>query len=143
MYVRNSIRCMVGLAFAAASFATSADTVGLHIGSQHYPAKDFNNFNPGAYYRWDSAPVAGGIPVIGGYYNSERRASFYGGLHYQWGYAGVTIGAITGYSKPVLPLVAPSIMLPITDRVAARVVYLPKVEKRGAHVVHLMLEFKL
>ena len=37
------------LLLALAGWA-QAGTLGLHIGSQHYPARNFNDANPGAYY---------------------------------------------------------------------------------------------
>ena len=61
---------MVALALAGAAHA---DTLGFHIGSQHFPARDFNDANPGAYYIHSSGAT------IGTYYNSERRQSVYAG----------------------------------------------------------------
>jgi hypothetical protein len=37
------------LALALAGVA-NAGTLGLHIGSQHFPAQQYNNANPGAHY---------------------------------------------------------------------------------------------
>ena len=54
-----------------------AGTLGLHIGSQHFPAQQYNNFNPGAYYIHDNGAT------VGTYYNSERRQSVYAG--WTWG----------------------------------------------------------
>ena len=108
-----------------------AGTVGLHLGSVHLPKKDFNNVNPGIYYRWDNGAT------LGTFYNSERRQSVYAGWSWQWGWAGLTAGAITGYRRSaVLPLLAPSVKLGHW-----RVVVLPKVEKTGATVIHLTMEF--
>lgn len=130
-------------AIAAAAILTStamhADTIhsyGMHIGSQHYPSRDFNNLNPGGYVRWD-----GGL-TIGGYYNSERRMSAYAGYTTSWGPATITVGAITGYRRAVLPFVIPSLTIAQAGNVSARLAVLPKVERSGSTVVHLMLEFK-
>ena len=60
------------IALAVASVAAHADEVaayGIHIGSHHFPAYQYNNFNPGLYVRMKSGLTAGA------YYNSERRPS--------------------------------------------------------------------
>lgn len=119
------------------STAMHADTVyGLHIGSHHLPAKDFNNFNPGAYVRWSN-----GI-TVGGYYNSERKTSAYVGYTHEWGNFAVTLGGITGYKRmTVLPMIVPSVKLGEINDATFRLAVLPKLEKSGATVLHLMVEF--
>ena len=109
-------------------------TLGLHIGSQHFPARDFNNFNPGAYYIHSSGAT------VGTYYNSERRQSVYAGWTWDYGPWRLQAGAITGYRRAaVLPLIAPSVALGYGFRLTV----LPKVERRGSSVVHLTWEMKL
>lgn len=81
-------------------------TIGLHMVSVHLPARDHNDFNPGVYVVNEQGYVAGG------YYNTQRRASFYLGRSFEvYGTAvSLTIGGVTGYDYgPVTPLVAPSI----------------------------------
>ena len=122
---------LVALALAVAAHA---DTVGFHIGSQHFPAKQYNNFNPGAYYIHSSGAT------IGTYYNSERRQSVYAGWTWDYGPWRLQAGAITGYRRAaVLPLIAPSVSLGYGFRLTV----LPKVERRGSAVVHLTWEMKL
>ena len=122
---------MVALALAGAAHA---DTLGFHIGSQHFPAKQYNNFNPGAYYIHSSGAT------IGTYYNSERRQSVYAGWTWDYGPWRLQAGAITGYRRAaVLPLIAPSVALGYGFRLTV----LPKVERRGSSVVHLTWEMKL
>ena len=122
---------LVALALAGAAHA---DTLGLHIGSQHFPAKQYNNFNPGAYYIRSSGAT------IGTYYNSERRQSVYAGWTWDYGPWRLQAGAITGYRRAaVLPLIAPSVSLGYGFRLTV----LPKVERRGSAVVHLTWEMKL
>jgi hypothetical protein len=118
--------------------------IGLHLASRHLPAHDYSNANPGAYVRTDDGITAGF------YRNSIRRWSVYAGwttgvqlagpLH-----ADITLGAITGYERAaVLPLVVPSLALDLGrygSPVRPRIAYLPKLEKRGTHVVHLMVEW--
>ena len=122
---------LVALALAGAAHA---DTLGFHIGSQHFPAKQYNNFNPGAYYIHSSGAT------VGTYYNSERRQSVYAGWTWDYGPWRLQAGAITGYRRAdVLPLIAPSVSLGYGFRLTV----LPKVERRGSAVVHLTWEMKL
>ena len=122
---------LVALALAGAAHA---DTVGFHIGSQHFPAKQYNNFNPGAYYIHSSGAT------IGTYYNSERRQSVYAGWTWDSGPWRLQVGAITGYERAkVLPVVMPSVALGH----GFRLVVLPKVERNGSSVIHFMWETKL
>lgn len=124
---------------AALALAAHADTkieaYGLHIGSHHAPARDFNNWNPGAYARWTNGMT------LGAYYNSERHMSMYAGYTYQHGPLAVTVGLISGYERrAVMPMIVPSVRLAKLDNVSFRLAVLPKLEKRGATVYHLMME---
>lgn len=120
------------LLLALAGWA-QAGTLGLHIGSQHYPAKDFNNANLGVYYISDEGWT------VGTYYNSERKQSVYAGKSWDFGPFRLQAGLITGYSRPVLPMVAPSVSL----GAGFRLTVLPKVERGGSSVIHLTWETKL
>ena len=122
---------LVALALAGAAHA---DTLGFHTGSQHFPAKQYNNFNPGAYYIHDNGAT------VGTYYNSERRQSVYAGWTWDSGPWRLQVGAITGYERAkVLPVVMPSVALGH----GFRLVVLPKVERSGSAVIHFMWETKL
>ena len=111
-----------------------AGTLGLHIGSQHFPAQQYNNFNPGAYYIHDNGAT------VGTYYNSERRQSVYAGWTWDSGPWRLQVGAITGYERSaVLPMIVPSVAVGYGFRLAV----LPKVERDGSSVVHLLWETKL
>jgi hypothetical protein len=113
----------------------AADTVGYHLVSAHIPAKDYNNINPGIYYRLDEG-VVGGV-----YRNSFKRASVYVG--YTWLYKdfGLTLGAVTGYKNSVQPLLVPTVALYTHRDYTLRLAFIPQVEKRiGSHVLHLVLE---
>ena len=126
-------RIVLILALALAGVA-NAGTLGLHIGSQHFPALDYNNANPGVYYIHSSGAT------VGTYYNSERRQSVYAGWTWDYGPWRLQAGAITGYRRAaVLPLIAPSVSLGY----GLRLTVLPKVERRGSAVVHLTWEMKL
>lgn len=134
--LRGAVIAAMAVATSTAMHADTIKTVGVHIGSVHLPAQDFNNANPGLYLRTESGLTAGA------YYNSERRMSAYAGYTQEWGPVGVTVGVITGYKRAaVLPMLVPSVRLGRIDQVTFRLAYLPKLEKGGSHVVHLMAEF--
>jgi len=128
--------CLAGLGIASVAPAASAQTWGIHIASKHVPAKNYNNVNPGVYYRSEEN-WTGGI-----YRNSLRRTSAYAGYTFEYARFGVTMGGVTGYDHAVQPLFVPTARLFTTQGVTARVAFIPRVEKRiGSHVLHLMLEF--
>lgn len=133
------ILCLLSLLTAVTD--TKAHTIGVHIGSHHFPNEGYNNFNPGAYFKHDNGFT------VGAYLNSYRKVSVYAGATYSFGPVDFTIGGITGYQGKVQnggyvsPLIVPSIALPAVNGISPRIAYLPKVEKGGAHVLHLMLEF--
>lgn len=129
------------------------NTLGLHIGSRH-SAPGFNDTNPGLYARW--ADANGNGWALGAYQNSERAKSVWGGYSFsspKLGLgsvgaralgigAGLTLGGVTGYrAAKLLPLIVPSAALHWGDA-AARLTYVPKVEKRGAAALHLSLEYR-
>ena len=125
---------MVCAVLGTAGTLAHAGTLGVHIGSQHFPAQQYNNFNPGAYYIHDNGAT------VGTYYNSERRQSVYAGWTWDSGPWRLQVGAITGYERrAVLPMIVPSVALGYGFRLAV----LPKVERDGSSVVHLMWETKL
>ena len=125
------IALILALALAGAA---NAGTLGLHIGSQHFPAQQYNNANPGAYYIHDNGAT------VGTYYNSERRQSVYAGWTWDSGPWRLQVGAITGYERSaVLPMIVPSVALGYGFRLTV----LPKVERNGSSVIHLMYEMKL
>jgi hypothetical protein len=115
-----------------------ADTIGLHIGSHHMPAKNYNNRNPGLYYRTDEGWTAGL------YRNSLKKDSVYAGYTWKFGALDVTTAGVTGYFHAVQPLLVPSVSLPSVYGITPRIAYIPRVEKKiGSHVVHLMVEMQL
>jgi len=129
------------MAFAVPTWAAEAeadapkDTLGFHLFSQHFPSADYNNINPGIYYRLAEGPVAGI------YRNSVRRASIYAGYTWQWGRFDLTTGAVTGYANGAQLLLVPSMGLFTVGGVTARLAYIPRIEKRiGSNVLHLAVE---
>lgn len=113
-------------------FALAA--IGLHMGSVHLPARDYNDFNPGVYVVNKTGQIAGG------YYNSQRRASFYLGQQFQvYDPVSVIVGAVTGYDRAlVLPMVVPSAKIGMF-----RLSVVPRVGPVDSTAIHLSLEKQL
>ncbi|WP_280152956.1 hypothetical protein [Piscinibacter sp. XHJ-5] len=127
--------CGAAVCLAAAPGA-SAGTVGVHLGSVHFPARHFNNVNPGLYWRSDAGWT------LGAYRNSLDRTSAYAGYSWQWRALALTAGGVTGYADDVQPLLVPSVALFSAQGVTARVAFIPRVEKRiESHVLHVMVEY--
>ena len=132
----HAVATAAALLLCAAAPGVHADTVGLHLGSLHIPAKDYNNTNPGAYVRLDNG-WTGGL-----YRNSLRETSVYAGYTWTRGAFSVTAGGVSGYFDSLQPLLVPSVALFTAHGITTRIAFIPRVEKKiGAHVVHLMLEF--
>src|SRR5687768_5347830 len=108
---------LVAALIAASAFASpaAAGTVRLHLGSIHFPQRDFNNSNPGLYYRSDAGWTAGA------YRNSLRRTSAYAGHTWQWDRLALTAGGVTGYSDRLQPLLVPSYAFLRTQAFSLRV----------------------
>lgn len=121
------------LLLLSASGQAHAGTLGFHIASHHLPNNGFNNVNPGVYYIRDDGWT------VGTYYNSERKQSVYAGYTWDWGWVRLQAGVITGYSRPVLPMVMPSFSLSH----GFRLYVIPRVERGGASVVHLTWEKRI
>jgi hypothetical protein len=127
--------CAAAACIAAAPPAV-AGTWGLHLVSHHFPARDFNNINPGVYWRGDAGWT------LGAYRNSLERTSAYAGYSWKWRTLALTAGGVTGYADDVQPLLVPSLALFSVRGVTARVAFIPRVEKRiESHVLHLMVEY--
>lgn len=119
------------------------DLIGLHIGTKHFSERRFNDRNPGLYAVWPGGFTLGTVT------NSENSQSVYAAWTYQseqWNRMswGLTAGAITGYaSRPINPMLIPSLAFHPTERTAVRFSWLTKVSKQGANAVHLSLEWSL
>lgn len=118
--------------------------VGLQIASAHFGsgAGAMEWATPGLYVRHPSGLTAGA------YRNSQGRGSAFAAWTWQtdsrtWA---ITVGAVTGYQRAsVLPLVVPSVRLPIADTgLALRVSAIPPIAKHdivGAVTVAVEREF--
>lgn len=124
------------------------NTVGLHLGTKHFSQNKvsskhaqgtWNDFNPGMYVK-----LQNGI-TFGTYYNSERKQSAYVGRTFSKNLTqnleiAATVGIISGYNKSVLPLVLPTAAYKFHQDFAARVGFVPKVNKQGSAGLHFMVE---
>ncbi len=118
-----------------ASANAAADVVGVHLVSQHFPNRDFNNVNPGLFWRGDAGYQ------VGVYRNSERRVSFYGGRVFSFmeDRVHVAVGAATGYqATPVMPIVVPSVAVGAGFRL-----HLIPAPPKSSPAIHLTYEFNL
>lgn len=140
--------CIGFLLATSLSCMGHAATLGVHVGSTHYPGGSYqNNFNPGVYLRTDD-----GI-TVGAYYNTLRRASVYAGYTYQYGPFGLLGGVVTGYQPKVIdgliygegktltPMLALSLQLPDLGGFKPMVMLVPPFQNSPA-VLHLAFEHR-
>lgn len=133
----------MALACSTAAAVEPPSSVGLHIGSHHFTDREhgaWNNVNPGVFARWGSGLVVGTLR------NSESRQSVYVGHAWQsprWAGLSVdlTAGAITGYDRPVSPLLAVGASLALTESFSIRLSLLPKAAPKGSAAIHLSTEW--
>lgn len=134
----STLVCAVLATFVAPD--ARADVAGLHVASIHSKS-GFCGLNLGAYYRWEAGWQ------VGGYRNSECRASFYVGWHIETSgrlRAGIGLGGVTGYKgQGVQPVVMPSVAYSLTERESIRLIFLPKRDPKSAAVLHMTLEHQL
>lgn len=126
----------------------AVSTVGLHLGTKHFSQNKvsskhaqgtWNDFNPGVYVKLQNGMT------FGTYYNSERKQSTYVGRTFSKNLTqnleiAATVGIISGYNKSVLPLVLPTVAYKFHQDFAARVGFVPKVNKQGSAGLHFMVE---
>lgn len=117
-----------------------AGTVGAHLATHHFgmrPGDRLESVTPGVYLRTDAGLT------LGLYRNSHALPSAYAAWTWQTssGRFALTAGAVTGYpAAPVMPLLVPSVRLPLAQRIAARIAFLPKPMKHGHAGLHLSIE---
>jgi hypothetical protein len=132
------------LALACASPVLADDggpAVVLHLTSTH-SRSGFDNGNLGLAHQW-----ANGV-VVGAFHNSYGRTSAYAGWLWRIDAAGrwgLFLGGATGYGEtderlPIAPVLAPSIRLPLTAEIAARLSWFMDPREGAAQVLHLSLE---
>lgn len=125
----------------------SAWIVGLHLLSWHDPGchmerwhcEPYNNRNPGVFARAPSGFT------FGGYTNSYGLPSAYAGWTFETADRrfALTVGGVTGYPGSALrPIAVPSVRFGLGGSLALRIAGAPRVEKGGAAVVHMALEWQ-
>lgn len=131
-----------GLLCLSANQASNAmeapELLGLHLTTWH-SAPGFCANTPGAYAKW-----ANGF-TVGAYKNSEcEHYSVYAGWTWETEgsvRAAVTLGVVTGYKlAPVLPMIAPSLVIDLTPATALRMTYIPKLQSDGAHAINFAIQ---
>lgn len=123
--------------------------VGMHVASVHstprdnVAGRDWNNANVGVYFRRDNV-------VVGTYYNSIRKESFYAGyVQPITDNVDIIVGAVSGYNgpgyraKPVMPMLIPSAHWDITSKFGIRANLAIGVGKNSATALNFALEYKL
>lgn len=130
-----------GLGYCTKARASEGFTAGLHLATAHF-GNQLESVTLGVYGRVDQGPLQG---LTGGVYrNSYDRTSAYLGWTFEtperW--FAITAGAVTGYpAARLMPLLSPSLRIPLWRELAARLAYIPKPLRSGtAHGVHAMLE---
>jgi hypothetical protein len=116
--------------------------IGLHLATAHFGPNTLESNTPGIYARVNSGPAAG--LTVGTFRNSYSRQSSYIAWSFQTSDErfALTVGAVTGYSAArVMPLVVPSVRVPLGGDFAARFSYIPKPVKQGHNAgLHLSVE---
>lgn len=145
---RFALQVIALLVLVLHPYVPQAQTVGLHLGSAHFPARDYqNNVNPGVYVRLD------GGATFGIYHNTIRRTSVYAGWTWEAGPLALTAGVVTGYKRhcdaqgvcygssrhSVMPMLSPSVRLPEIAGYAPRISYIPSIGASSS-VLHLSVE---
>lgn len=116
--------------------AGAADVWGIHTLSYHAPKREFNNVNPGVYWRSEDGMQAGVLK------NSFRKRTLYLGQNYEVWKADVMLGGALGYPQsPVVPLVAVSKRMNLDYNSGLRFAALGSwTEGKPGVVLHLMYE---
>lgn len=113
---------------------------GLHLGSYHNPAQEYNNFNPGVYMR-DPEGMQLGV-----FRNSYKKTSVYAAQMFEYKYVDVLVGVATGYpgKTGLMPMLGLSKAFEIDKGSALRLTLLPcRSEGKTGMVAHMTLEFAL
>lgn len=141
-YLIPLLAAAISAGFQPRAEAQELAAVGVHVGSWH-SEPGFNNTNPGLYLRTVDGWTAGA------YRNSISRTSVYAGWTDGTELASgvraeVTVGGITGYRIPLLPMAVPSVRFALGEHLGARLILIPRINpKLGAHVVSLAIDWSL
>ncbi len=130
-------KAIVAAVFLAGALNAQAGDLIVH-GRSYHSVGEHNNANYGLGYRFDSGYV------VGYYYNSDRRNSFYAGYNWRFSeYASISVALATGYEYAVIPIVMPTLHIPLGYRVSLGVGAAPiRSGSEWGVLVHSMLNFK-
>lgn len=126
---------------------TEAWIIGLHLWSSHFGAcypmpegcRAYASATPGIYWRAPSGLT------VGGYRNSFGGDSAYAGWTFETADRrfALTVAGASGYPRAsVIPLVVPSVRVGLAEHLSLRLAGTPRVEKGGAAMAHLALEWQ-
>lgn len=129
-------RLAVALWLCASLPVGAQDFWGIHTVSFHAPKRDFNNVNPGVYWRDHDGLQAGILR------NSFKRTSLYMGQNFEFKHTDFMVGGALGYPQSaVVPMVAVSKKLNFDYDNGVRLAALGAwSEGKPAVVIHLMYE---
>ena len=115
-----------------------AATLGLHLATAHFGGEGLHSSTPGVYLTTNSGLT------LGAYSNSYGATSTYAAWTWQTADKrfALTAGGVTGYpAARVMPLLVPSVRIPIVGGASARLSFLAKPPKKGsAGGLHLSVE---
>ena len=126
---------LCALVLAASPALVCKPTLGAHLATYHADREAvFDEFNPGFYVMCDGY-------TAGAYHNSEGGASAYVGYTVSVGPVDLTVGVVGGYSAGPMPMVIPSVRLPVAG---LRLALLPPIPfaKQNTAGIHLMKDFQ-
>lgn len=136
MNVTRVISFVIACLASFPTFSAPPEKIGIDIGSWH-TKPGFNNVNPGAYAVWK-----GGY-IVGAFYNSFEHTTVHAGKLWNVGDSGkfgVYTGLGTGYEWPLVPLIVPSMALPLGRGVSARISVMLDPRPDTAQALHLSVE---
>jgi hypothetical protein len=109
---------ILALALVAGAAQADQNTFGVHMGTYHSPNIDCGNGkNPGVYYNHGNTSL-----TLGTYFNSCERQSYYiGWASPDWHGLGVLAAGVTGYVRPVTPMIAPTFALSVDKSTSVRI----------------------
>lgn len=119
--------------------AAQVTTVGVHGVTRHDPGLGANDVNPGVFAIFESGFL------VGTYYNSHFRQSFYAGWTTpEWYRMRLSFVGVTGYFAPVTPIIMPSLKVWQGDKWSAWVSGSPfRLSEDGQSVLHLSFAWSL
>jgi hypothetical protein len=119
-----------------ASSAEQQNTIGVHLGTYHSSNIYCDNGkNPGLYYSNGETGL-----TVGTYFNSCERQSYYiGWVSPTWHGLGVMAAGVTGYVRPVTPMIAPTFAVSLDKNTNVRVT---GASWEGMDVYHISIERK-